>query len=141
MAKTYYIDTEFDKMDLDYVHNYLSEKAYWSKGRSRESVVQSMKNSICFGVFTSDNKQVGFARLLTDFVVFGWIMDVFIDDSFQGKGIGQTLMQTILEYPGLDKVNGIGLRTYDAHGLYQKFGFKQIEETDTWMLRKKRGKR
>jgi len=50
-------------------------------------------------------------------------------------------MQTILEYPGLDKVNGIGLRTYDAHGLYQKFGFKQIEETDTWMLRKKRGKR
>jgi len=82
MAKTYYIDTEFDKMDLDYVHNYLSEKAYWSKGRSRESVVQSMKNSICFGVFTSDNKQVGFARLLTDFVVFGCIMDVFIDDNF-----------------------------------------------------------
>jgi len=124
-------------MDVHFVHGYLSNRSYWAKGRDRELVVQSMENSLCFGVFDATNTQVGFARLVTDYVVFAWLMDVFIDDSFKGKGLGKMLIEYIMELPELQQVIGIGLRTKDAHGLYEKFGFKNIDDPETWMIRKK----
>lgn len=131
-----YISTDFDKMDVSFIHKYLVKDSYWAKGRSRELVVKSMRNSICFGVFRSDHKQIGFARVATDFVVFAWLMDVFIDKSYKGKGIGKMLMNYILNYPELLEVKGFGLRTRDAHGLYEKFGFNRIEDPELWMYRK-----
>jgi GNAT superfamily N-acetyltransferase len=95
-----------------------------------------MQNSICFGVFDFNHKQIGFARITTDFVVFAWLMDVFIDESYRGKGVGKMLMYYILNYPELLGIKGIGLKTKDAHGLYEKFGFNIIEDPEAWMYRK-----
>jgi len=131
-----YISTDFDEMDVSFIHKYLAKDSYWAKGRSRELVIKSMQNSICFGVFRSDHKQIGFARIATDFVVFAWLMDVFIDESYKRKGIGKMLMNYILNYPELLEVKGIGLKTKDAHGLYEKFGFNKIEDPELWMYRK-----
>ena len=134
----FYISTDIESMDVDFVHNYLSNTSYWAKGRSREHVLKSMENSICFGLFTDSGKQIGFARLVTDYVVFAWIMDLFIDASYKGRGLGKKLVNHIVELPYLQHVNGIGLRTEDAHGLYEKFGFQKIADAENWMLRKKR---
>ena len=123
-------------MDMDFIHDYLSNRSYWAKGRSKELVLKSIQNSICFGIFDYSNKQVGFARLVTDYVVFAWLMDVFIDETFKGKGLGKMLLQYVLESQELQQVNGIGLRTKDAHSLYEKFGFKNIDDPKTWMLKK-----
>ncbi|MEL6916314.1 MAG: GNAT family N-acetyltransferase [Bacteroidota bacterium] len=123
-------------MDLGYIHSYLSNTSYWAKGRSVENVKLSMDSSLCFGVFDQGDKQVGFARLVTDWVVFGWIMDVFIDEHHRGEGLGKSLMDHILSYPGVKNINGIGLRTNDAHELYKKFGFAEIEDAETWMLKR-----
>lgn len=132
----FYISTDRDRIDVDFVHDYLSKQSYWAKGRSKELVLKSIENSLCFGIFNSDNRQVGFARLVTDYVVFGWIMDVFIVDDAKGKGLGKMLIQHITDLPELQKVNGIGLRTKDAHSLYKQYGFKSIDDPETWMLRK-----
>ncbi len=123
-------------MDVDFVHAYLTQ-SYWAAGRTKADVIKSMKNAICFGVFV-EKQQVGFARIVTDQVVFAWLMDVFIDEMHQGKGFGKKLIDAILKIPELENVNGVGLRTKDAHGLYRQYGFDAIPDGSTWMLRNKK---
>ncbi|WP_299162150.1 GNAT family N-acetyltransferase [uncultured Eudoraea sp.] len=126
------ISTDIREMDIDLVHDYLSKQSYWAKGRGKEEVVKSMENSICFAVFDG-NAQIGFARLVTDYVVFAWLMDVFVIDEYKNKGVGRFLMDYIMNLPEIKEVNGFGLRTRDAHGFYIKYGFHQISEPETWM--------
>ena len=133
----YYISTQADKMDVTYIHNYLSHESYWAKGRSRAQVERSIASSLCFGLFDGD-KQLGFARISTDYVVFAWLMDFFIDPEFRGHGLGKLLLESILDHPDLQEVNGIGLRTEDAHGLYKKYGFGEIPKPETWMFKDNR---
>ncbi len=135
MKTDFYIATDKSKLDIDFIHAYLSNESYWAKGRSIAQVKKSLDNSLCFGIYTKDNKQIGFARLVTDYVVFAWIMDVFIAKDYQGKGLGKILMDYIVNMPELQNINGIGLRTKDAHGLYKQFGFKNITDPETWMLK------
>ena len=124
-------------MDLNFIHDYLCNQSYWAKDRSLDLVIRSMDNSLCFGLF-QDGRQVGFGRVATDYVVFAWLMDLFIDPDYRGQGLGKMLVKQIVEHPELQQVNGIGLRTEDAHQLYEEFGFEKISRPETWMLRKKK---
>ena len=124
-------------MNMEFIHIYLSELSYWAKGRSQERVQKSMDHSMCFGLFDS-KRQIGFARVATDYVVFAWLMDLFIDPEYRGQGLGKQLIQAIVEHPDLQQVNGIGLRTQDAQALYSSFGFEAIPNPETWMLRTKK---
>ena len=130
--KEFRISTDIREMDVDLVHEYLSKQSYWAKGRGKEEVIKSMENSICFAVFDG-NAQIGFARLVTDYVVFAWLMDVFVINEYKNKGVGRFLMDYIMNLPEIKEVNGFGLRTKDAHGFYIKYGFHQISEPETWM--------
>ena len=108
--------------DYTMIHNYLYNQAYWSKGRSMEVVKTSIENSFCLAVFENE-KQIGFARVITDYVVFGWIMDVFVLDEFKGKGVGLDLMKNLLAHQELKNVQRWGLATVDAVKFYEKLGF------------------
>ena len=121
---------------MKFVHDYLSRKSYWARGRSMELVKKSVDNSLCFSLFQGD-RQIGFGRVATDFVVFAWLMDLFIDPEYRGRGLGKLLIGEILAHPDLQTVNGIGLRTEDAKDLYSKYGFGNIPKPDTWMFRKR----
>ncbi|BFP43050.1 GNAT family N-acetyltransferase [Flavobacteriaceae bacterium GF1] len=137
MEQALEISTDKDRINLEFVHRYLSYTSYWAKGRSLEDVKQSIANSLCFSLFCkASNSQIGFARVATDYVVFAWIMDVFVTDEFKGKGYGKMLVNQILNHPDLQNVNGFGLRTSDAHGLYRQFGFTKIPDPETWMFKK-----
>ncbi len=137
MDDSVYITTDKSKINLKYVHEYLSTESYWAKGRSLDSVILSIENSMCFSMFLKEREtQIGFARVATDYVVFAWIMDVFIEEKFRGKGYSKLLMNHILEHPELKQVNGFGLRTDDAQGLYNQFGFSGIPEPESWMFKK-----
>ena len=136
MIATVDISTEKSRLDNDLIHRYLSQKAYWAMGRSKELVLKSITNSLCFGVYNEDEEQIAFARVVTDYVVFAWIMDVFVIENYRGKGIGRQLINHIVSIPELSQVNGFGLRTNDAHSLYEKFGFGEIPDTKTWMFKK-----
>ena len=126
------ISTDKQKLDIQIIHNYLSKESYWAKGRSMETVQRSIDNSLCFGVYT-ENKQVGFARVVTDYAVFAWLLDVFILPEYQGKGYGKKLMQTIMTHEKLQGLRRWGLGTDDAHELYKQFGFTPLNKPENMM--------
>ena len=121
------------------IAEFLSKRSYWAKGRSREKIVKSIANSMCFAVYTAEGKQVGFARVLSDYAVFAWIMDVFILEEFRKQGLGVLLMKAIMEHPDLQGLERWGLGTKDAHGrrekfIYtEKFGFRRLKTPETKM--------
>lgn len=112
---------------------FLSERSYWAKGRTRERIETSIANSMCFGVYADNDQQVAFARVLSDFSVFAWIMDVFVLEDFRGKGLSKLLMSAIMEHPDLQGMERWGLGTKDAHGLYEQFGFRKLKTPETKM--------
>ena len=121
-------------LDIPMIIDYL-QNSYWAKERSTEIIEKSIEHSVCFGVYWED-RQVGFARVVSDFSVFAYIMDLFILDEFQGRGYGKQLMHSIMNDPELIDVENWHLRTLDAHGLYEQFGFTQIEFPDRSMAKR-----
>lgn len=101
----------------------LLEQTYWAKERSIELIEKSMDNSICFGIFEDEsNKQIGFARVITDYVTTYCLCDVIVDSEYRGQGLGKMLMEAIHSDKEISDLRGI-LLTKDAHGLYAKYGF------------------
>lgn len=126
------ISTDKSRLDIKRIHNYLSRESYWAKGRSLEAVKKSINNSLCFGVYLEE-EQIGFARVVTDYTVFAWIMDVFILPDYQWNGYGKKLMEFIINHKDLKGLKRWGLGTNDAHGLYEKFGFKALSKPENMM--------
>lgn len=127
-----YISTDKSKMDIEIIHKYLSEESYWAKGISKEIVEKSLANSFCFGVFYQD-KQVGFAKVITDFTTIAYLGDVFILDEFRRLGLSKLLMENIMNHPELQGLRRWILLTADAHELYKKFGWNNIKDPTRWM--------
>ncbi len=119
------ISNDKAKLDIDFIHGFLTN-SYWAKGRTKEEVIITIQNCLNFGVYL-DDKQIGFARILTDSVVFGYLMDVFIIEEHRGKGYAKLLVKNITEHPDLQQIKRWMLITKDAHTLYQQFGFNEVE--------------
>ena len=128
----YLISTDKSKLDIGFIHHFLSEESYWAKDIPIEVVKKSIEGSLCFGLYLS-GKQIGFARMITDGATFGYLADVFIDAVHRGKGLSKWLMQTIMQHPDLQGLRRISLATKDAHGLYEQFGFKPLSDADRFM--------
>ena len=118
-------------MDIDFIHGFLT-RSYWAEGITKDIVSRSINGSLCFGVFNSD-RQVGFARMVTDEATFAYLADVFIIEEQREKGLSKWLMEVILSYPGLQGLRRIILATRDAHGLYAQFGFTLLNNPERWM--------
>ncbi len=127
------VSTDPAELDLDWIHAALSERAYWAFGRSRSTVVASIERSICFGAFI-DGRQVGFARVVTDGVTFGWVCDVFVDEAERGQGIGTALIGAIVAEERLRPLR-LALATRDADALYRAHGFRPLLHPERWMER------
>lgn len=122
----------FDKMDFAKVTEMLS-KAHWSIGISVEAVIKgASKSAVVVGAFL-DGEQIGYARAVSDETRFAYIMDVYVDERFRKRGIGQMMVHHILKHDILKDVYQWLLRTKDAHGVYQKCGFQSLAEPARWM--------
>jgi GNAT superfamily N-acetyltransferase len=129
------IGTDPADLDIGWIHRALSERAYWALGRTRAQVVASIENSICFGAY-SGRDQIGFARVVTDQVTFGWICDVFVDEAQRGRGVGRQLIAAIVADPRLCEVRRLVLATRDAGDLYRRTaGFESLSNPDRWLQR------
>jgi GNAT superfamily N-acetyltransferase len=118
------ISTDPERLDLDYLCHALNG-TYWAHGRPPEVIRASVRNSLCFGVYRiGTNEQIGFARVVTDQATFSWVCDVLIDERFRGKGLGKWLMSCVVSHPIVKNTTSL-LATRDAHGLYEKFGYKR----------------
>jgi GNAT superfamily N-acetyltransferase len=129
------VSTDKQRLNLQLVFDFLTRRSYWALGRSLETVARSIENSLCFGVFEGP-RQVGFARVVTDYATFGWIGDVFILESHRKKDLSKWLVQCIIAHPDLRQVRRLMLATKDAHELYRKYGgFEPLPQPERWMTR------
>lgn len=131
-AETVLFSTDKSLLDLNVIHKFLSERSYWAKGVPLYVVERSVKNSLCVGIYT-DGRQIGFARIITDYTTFGYLADVFVDENFRGHGISKKLMEFIFQFPEVKTLRRFVLVTSDAHGLYEKFGFKPLKTPERFM--------
>jgi GNAT superfamily N-acetyltransferase len=114
--------TDRSRLDVAMIHSFLAKESYWVPGISRASVEKCINHSLCFGAYL-DGRQIGFARVVTDFVRYAHLLDVFVLPEFRGRGIGKLLMENILAHPELRTIARYTLGTQDAHGLYAQYGF------------------
>ena len=130
----YTISTDDVRLDIALIHDFLSNQAYWAKGRTRATIERSIANSLAFGVYRA-GRQVGFARVITDYATFAYLADVFVLEEERGQGLGKWLMETIVRHPALQGLRRWLLATHDAHGLYRQYGFTELKRPDRWMER------
>ena len=131
------INTDPALLDRNVIYTFLST-CYWSPGIARERVSRGIDNSLCFGVYDhsgGDRKQVGFARIITDFASYAYLCDVFILESHRGQGLSKWLMEVIVAHPDLQGLRRFCLMTRDAHGLYAQFGFAPMPDPSRYMER------
>lgn len=133
LHKSFWISSDSADFDLDRVHRWLSEDAYWSKGIAREIVERSFANSLAFHLMSKKDGQVGVARMVTDRATFAYLADVYIDPKFRGNGLGTLLMDHITAHPDLQGLRRQILATSDMHGLYEKYGFTPLGQPDILM--------
>jgi len=125
------LSTDPQLVDLDVVYGFLTE-CYWAKGIPRNTVARSIENSLCFGIYTC-GQQVAFARVITDFATYAYIGDVFVLESFRGRGLSKWLMECIMHHPRLQGLRRWSLATRDAHDLYAPFGFRPLASPEKYM--------
>ena len=128
----YYISTDKAKLDIPFIHHFLSTEAYWSKGIPFDVVQRAVENSLNFGVFLGA-EQVGYARVISDRATVAYLGDVFILPAHRGKGLSKMLMGEIMAHPSLQGLRRWILLTQDAHALYKQYGWKTIAAPDRWM--------
>ena len=126
------ISTNKTKLDISAIHHFLSTEAYWSLGIPYETVKKSIDHSLNFGLYHQE-KQIGFARIISDFSTIAYLGDVYVLQAFRGRGLSKWLMETITGYPELQGLRRWILLTGDAHGLYKQFGWTNIANPERWM--------
>ena len=125
------ISTDPSKLDVDSIHRFLSISYWETQGITRETIERSIAGSLCFGIYDRD-RQVGFARVVTDGATFAYLCDDYVEESHRGQGLGKWLMQCIFSHPDLQKLHRWVVVTRDAR-LYEKVGFKRIAEPETYL--------
>lgn len=135
MTSDYTISTDKARLNLNTIHQFLSQESYWAQNIPLEIVQRSIDNSLCFGVYRGD-QQVGFARIVSDQATFAYVSDVFILPEHRGKGLSKYLIETILNWPTLQGLRRWVLVTRDAHTLYEQFGFAALDQPELFMQRK-----
>ena len=132
LANGYRLSHDPAELQLDVIHGYL-HRSYWSPGIPRHLVEKAVKNSLTVGVFAPSGAQVGFARMATDHVSFGYLADVFVLENHQGKGLGHAMTRALLELPEVQGFRTILLLTRDAHRVYEECGFARVEDPAPFM--------
>ncbi|HLL74395.1 MAG TPA: GNAT family N-acetyltransferase [Pyrinomonadaceae bacterium] len=132
----YTVSDDPSRLDLGIVHGFLSRESYWARGRSRGRVERSIVNSLPFGVYRGDGRQVGFARVVTDRATFAWLADVFVVPEERGRGLSKWLVECVLAHPELQGLRRWLLATRDAQELYRRYGFAETTDAKTVYMEK-----
>ena len=127
------VSTDPARLDLNVIHQFLTT-SYWAAGIPFEVVERSIEHSLCFGVYHKD-RQVGFARVITDYTTFAYLADVFVIEEYRGQGLAKWLVEVIVAHPKLQGLRRWMLATRDAHTLYGKVGFVEVKAPERWMER------
>jgi GNAT superfamily N-acetyltransferase len=128
----YQISTDRARLDVALIHGFLAQDSYWAQNVPLEVVQRAIAHSLCFGLYQAE-RQVGFARVVTDNATFAYLADVFIVASHRGQGLGRQLLEAVLAHPDLQGLRRFMLATRDAHELYRQFGFSAPKRPEVLM--------
>lgn len=126
------ITTDKAKLDLVAIHEFLSQHSGWSNNIPFDRVKRSIENSLNFGLFHQD-KQIGFARVISDFSTIAYLGDIYVLDSFRGQGLSKKLMDCVMNHPHLQGLRRWILLTNTADWLYEKYGFTKLPNPEWYM--------
>jgi GNAT superfamily N-acetyltransferase len=132
IKEEYSISTDRARLDLGFLHDYLSKESYWARGLPFERVVAAADHSLNFGVYHGD-RPVGYARVVTDYARVAYLADVFIIEEYRGRGLSKWLVGVIMTHPDLRGLKRWMLHTLDAHGLYEQFGWGPPAKPETYL--------
>jgi GNAT superfamily N-acetyltransferase len=135
MSDEYTISSDPDRLDRDWIHKVVSTDTYWGAGRTRERMDRAIDHSFPYGLYDGAGRQLAFARLVTDRTTFAWLSDVYVDRSARGQGLSKRLVGHIMEEAEAMGLRRVLLATADAQGLYQRFGFSDIDDDYSWMYK------
>ena len=125
------ISTDPTRLDIDAICDFLT-RAYWASGRPRERTERALNNSLVFGLYDRD-KQIGVARVVSDYAVFAYLCDVFVHEEYRAQGLGKWLIKTVTSHPDLQGLRRWILATRDAHDLYKQYGWHPLNNPNGWM--------
>jgi hypothetical protein len=126
--------TATDLLDIKVIQEFLAKESYWAQGIPRSIVEECIENSLCFGVYDQDGKQVGFARVVSDYAMVAYIANGFIlEAQTAAQGVSKWLMECVLAHPGLQGLRRWNLATPEAHGLYARCRFTPLHFPQRWM--------
>ena len=128
----YLISTDPSRLDLEVIHDYLSQQSYWATGIPKEIVRKAFENSLNFGL-SQDERQIGLVRIISDYATFAYVCDVFILPGFRGLGLSKWLMSVVMSHPFLQGLRRWSLLTSDAHMLYARYGFTPLHNPERYM--------
>jgi len=130
----YTVSTDRARLDVAVVQDFLNNGTYWARNRSLTTITESIENSLCFGLYCGE-EQVGFARVVTDYGTFAWLCDVYVLETYRGRGLGKWLIECVVAHPNLQHMLFL-LATRDAQALYIKYGgFRPLDNPDRWMVK------
>ena len=129
----YTLSTDPARLDITAIHRWLSEDSYWAKNIPRATVERAIANSLCFGIYAPDGELAAFCRVVTDRATFAWLCDVFVLPAHRGRGLSKWLVQQMQRHPDLQNLRRHLLATWDAHTLYQRFGYQPLDRPDRWL--------
>ncbi|MFG2827076.1 GNAT family N-acetyltransferase [Streptomyces sp. NPDC048434] len=130
----YEIALDPDRLDIDLIHHWLSTDAFWALGRSRETVEQSVRASLNFGLYDVHGAQAAYARVVTDLSTFAWLCDVYVAPAHRGRGLGTWLAGAIRDHLAPYRLKRVLLSTLDAHEVYAKAGFVPFPHPQNLMI-------
>jgi GNAT superfamily N-acetyltransferase len=128
------VSTDPAKLDVEVIHRYLAEESYWARGMTLATLRRAVAHSLCFGLYAGE-KQIGFARVISDYATYAYLSDVFVLDGYRGQGLGQWLLACVVAHPELQSLRRFGLTTRDAQALYARLGWRPLRYPERHMER------
>jgi GNAT superfamily N-acetyltransferase len=130
---SYRVTTDPEALDLEVVHDFLLTTS-WAAGLSRVDLARAISSSLCFSLLEGQI-QIGFARIITDYATYAYLCDVYIAETYRGRGLGRWMMGCVLSHRDLRRLKRISLLTHDAEGFYRDLGFGAAKQGTIYLER------
>lgn len=131
----YLLSMDKDRLQLNVIEDFLSNQAYWAKGRTLDVIARSIRHSFCFGIY-HQGQQVAFARVVTDQATFAWVCDVFVHQAHRGQRLGKWLVGAICQFVDKIGITKTILASKNAKAFYATYGgFEVLNHPERWMSR------
>jgi GNAT superfamily N-acetyltransferase len=130
----YWVSDDPALLDVARIHSWMSNEAYWARGRSYGTMARAIEHSLSVGLYAADGTMAGYARLVTDRATFAWLCDVFVDEAHRGHGLGSFLVTHTVGHPDVARIRQV-LMAEPGRSLYCRFGFGDLLRSERWMER------